>query len=42
MGTPVQNFPDADSSGNEISTISFQEAVSCCTRLYEHLNRELS
>lgn len=42
MGTPVQNFPNADSSADEISTISFQEAVSCCTRLYEHLNRELS
>ncbi|WP_266213250.1 hypothetical protein [Chryseobacterium salipaludis] len=39
-GAPDQNFPNAEA--DEISTISFQEAVSCCTRLYEHLNNELS
>lgn len=42
VSTPVQNFPNADLAAVEISTISFQEAVSCCTRLYEHLNHELS
>lgn len=39
-GAPDQNFPNAEA--DDISTISFQEAVSCCTRLYEHLNNELS
>lgn len=42
VATPVQNFPNGDPSPEEISTVSFQEAVSCCTRLYEHLNQELS
>lgn len=42
VGAPVQNFPGADSATDEICTISFQEAVSFCSRLYEHLNAQLS
>ncbi|ACU06708.1 hypothetical protein FIC_00234 [Flavobacteriaceae bacterium 3519-10] len=42
IGTPVHNFPNIDEPEVDISTISFQEAVSCCSRLYEHLNNELS
>lgn len=42
VNEPDQNFPGAAPQPPETSTLLFQEAVACCSQLYQNMSNELS